>query len=225
VPSAGLDTPAARRQDAGQAAMTLPVVHLITDRTLVPELGAHLGAVLRGLEAGRVAVHLREKSLSGAALLALGRELVEVCHAHGQRLLVNERIDVALACGADGVHLPATAVGPAAARRLLGPSALVGVSCHSADEVERARAGGADYASFGPVWATPSKAGHGAPVGLERLREASRLGLPLLALGGVEPALVGQAFEAGAAGVAVIRAWLDGPAPAAAVRALLASAP
>ena len=87
----------------------------------------------------------------------------------------------------------------------------------------RARAGGADYATFGPVWATPSKAGYGAPVGLDRLREASRLGLPLVALGGVEPALAPQAVAAGAAGVAVIRAWLTGPDPAAAVRALLAA--
>lgn len=204
--------------------MGLPVVHLITDGTLVPDLRLHLAEALGGLEAGQVAVHLREKALSGAALLALGRELVELCHARGQLLLVNERVDVALACGADGVHLPVTAVGPAAARRLLGPAARIGVSCHSAAEVERARAGGADYATFGPVWATPSKAGYGAPVGLDRLRQASRLGLPLVALGGVEPALAGQAIEAGAAAVAVLRAWLTGPDPAAVVRALLAAA-
>ncbi len=204
--------------------MGLPVVHLITDGTLVPDLRAHLLEVLGGLEAGRVAVHLREKALSGAALLALGRELVELCHARGQLLLVNERVDVALACGADGVHLPVTAVGPAAARRLLGPAARIGVSCHSVAEVERAREGGADYATFGPVWATPSKASHGAPVGLDRLRQASRLGLPLVALGGVEPALARQAIEAGAAAVAVLRAWLTGSDPAAVVRALLAAA-
>jgi thiamine-phosphate pyrophosphorylase len=203
--------------------MRLPVVHLVTDGTLVPDPGARLAGVLRGLPAGRVAVHLREKALPGATLFALARALVEVCHAHGQLLLVNERVDVALACGADGVHLPVDAVGPAAARRLLGPSALIGVSCHSAGEVARARAGGADYATFGPVWATPSKARHGAPLGLDRLREASLLGLPLVALGGVEPALAPRAVEAGAAGVAAIRAWLTGPDPAAAVRALLAA--
>jgi thiamine-phosphate pyrophosphorylase len=203
--------------------MGLPVVHLVTDGALVPDLGRHLGLVLPGLPPGRVAVQLREKALSGAALLALGRSLAAVCHAHGQLLLVNERIDVALACGADGVHLPVTAVGPAQARRLLGPAALIGVSCHSLAEVARARAGGADYATFGPVWATPSKAGHGPPVGLEALRQASRLGLPLVALGGVEPSRARQAIEAGAAGVAAIRAWLAGPDPAGAVRALLAA--
>jgi thiamine-phosphate pyrophosphorylase len=203
--------------------MDLPVVHLVTDGTLVPALGAHLERVLRGLAPGRIAVQLREKALSGAALLALGRSLAAICRAHGQLLLVNERLDVALACGAHGVHLPVTAVGPAQARRLLGPAALIGVSCHSAAEVARARAGGADYASFGPVWATPSKAHHGPPVGLAALRQASTLGLPLVALGGVEPALAPQAVEAGASGVAAIRAWLTGPDPAAAVRALLAA--
>lgn len=203
--------------------MGLPVVHLVTDGTLAPDPGARLLEVLRGLAPGRVAVHLREKALPGAALHSLGRALAGICHAHGQVLLVNERVDVALTCGADGVHLPAAAMGPAAARRLLGPGALIGVSCHSVDDVARARAGGADYATFGPVWATPSKAGYGAPVGLDRLREASRLGLPLVALGGVEPALAPQAVAAGAVAVGVIRAWLTGPDPAAAVRALLSA--
>lgn len=205
--------------------MRLPVVHLVTDGALVPDLAAHLELVLRGLEPGRVAVHLREKALGGAALLALATALAGVCRRHGQLLLINRRLDVALSCGADGVHLPVDAVGPAEARRLLGPGALVGVSCHRAEEVARAQAGGADYATFGPVWATPSKARHGAPVGLEALREACRLGLPLVALGGLEPALAPLAFEAGARGVAAIRAWLTGPDPAAAVRALLAAAP
>src|SRR5512137_1587812 len=109
--------------------MGLPVVHLVTDAALVPDLAAHLERVLPGLPPGRVAVHLREKALPGAALLALARDLAAACHAHGQLLLVNERVDVALACGADGVHLPVTAVGPAEARRLLGARRLVGVSC------------------------------------------------------------------------------------------------
>jgi thiamine-phosphate pyrophosphorylase len=203
--------------------MRPPVVHLVTDRALVPDLAAHLDALLRGLAPGRVAVHLREKAMGGAALLSLATALGRVCRRHRQLLLINQRLDVALACEADGVHLPASAVGPAEARRLLGPGALIGVSCHRADEVARAQAGGADYASFGPVWATPSKLGYGAPVGLEALREASRLGLPLVALGGLEPALAPLAFSAGAAGVAAIRAWLAGPDPAGAVRAMLAA--
>jgi thiamine-phosphate pyrophosphorylase len=202
--------------------MALPEVHLVTDRRLVASLPARLEAALAGIPAGRVAVHLREKDLGGAALLALARELLAVCRARGARLLVNDRLDVAQAAGADGVHLPAAGIPPAEARRLLGPSALVGVSCHSAEEVARARDAGADFATFSPIWDTPSKRAFGAPVGLAALAEASRLGLPLVALGGVEPGNAAQAAGAGARGVAAIRAWLVGPAPAAQVAGLLA---
>lgn len=200
--------------------MTLPVVHLITDRAIAPDPAARAAAALAGIPPGRVAVHVREKGLGGAALLVLARALAATCHAAGQLLLVNDRIDVALAAGADGVHLPSAGVPPADARRLLGPAALVGVSCHSAEDVRRARDGGASYATFGPVYETPSKARYGRPVGVAALREAARLGLPLVALGGVRPERVAEVLGAGAAGVAAIRAWLEGPDPAAAVRAL-----
>ena len=200
--------------------MVLPVVHLITDRALNPDPAARAAAALAGLPAGRVAVHLREKDLGGAALLALARGLAAACHAAGQLLLVNDRLDVALAAGADGVHLPGAGVSPADARRLLGPGALVGASCHSADDVRRARDGGASYATFGPVYDTPSKRPWGSPVGVAALREAARLGLPLVALGGVTADRVPELRAAGAAGVGVIRAWLAGPDPAGAVRAL-----
>jgi thiamine-phosphate pyrophosphorylase len=205
--------------------MALPSVHLITDRRLAPDLPARVAAALAGVPAGTVAVHLREKDLGGAALLALARAILPACRARGARLLVNDRVDVALAVGADGVHLPAAGIPPEAARRLLGPAALVGVSCHSAADVERARAAGASYATFSPVWDTPSKRAYGPPVGLAALQGAARLGLPLVALGGVEPSNAGQAFAAGAAGVAAIRAWLVGPDPASAVAALLARRP
>ncbi len=203
----------------------LPVVHLITDRHLAPDLPLRVHAALASAPPGRVAVHLREKDLAGRDLLALARALAGVCHARGQLLLVNDRIDVALAAGADGVHLPSTGVPPGDARRLLGAPALVGVSCHSAADVARARDGGASYATFGPVYDTPSKRAFGAPVGVTALRDAARLGLPLVALGGVTPERTAEVVAAGAAGVAAIRAWLEGPDPAAAVRAMLAAVP
>lgn len=202
--------------------MAFPSVHLITDRRLAADLPARLAAALAGLPPGAAAVHLREKDLGGADLLALARALLPACRARGASLLVNDRLDVALAAGAAGVHLPAAGVPPEAARGLLGPSALVGVSCHSAADVERARCGGASFATFSPIWATPSKAAYGPPVGLAALAAAARLGLPLVALGGVDAGNAGQAFAAGAAGVAAIRAWLVGPDPAAAAAALLA---
>ena len=180
-------------------------------------------AALAGLPPGLVAVHLREKGLGGRDLLALARSLGAICRARGQRLLVNDRLDVALAAGADGVHLPSAGVPAADARRLLGSAAIVGVSCHSAEDVARARDGGASYATFSPIYDTPSKRAYGPPVGLAALGEAARLGLPLVALGGVDAARAREVVAAGAVGVAVIRAWLEAPAPAEAVRALVAA--
>jgi len=204
--------------------MLPPAVHLVTDRRQVPDLVATVVAALRGLRAGAVAIHLREKDLRGRDLLTLARALGEACRAAGQLLLVNDRIDVALAAGADGVHLPSAGVPPADARRLLGPARLVGVSCHARDDVRQALEGGADYATFGPIFDTPSKRAYGSPVGLEALGEAARLGLPLVALGGVDVASAGAAVAAGACGVAAIRAWLAAPDPGRAVVALLAAA-
>lgn len=200
--------------------MAFPAVHLITDRRLVPDLADAARRALSGAPPGAVAIHLREKDLEGAALLRLARALAGVCRERGQLLLVNDRVDVALAAGADGVHLPARGIPPADARRLLGAGRLVGVSCHSAEDVRRARDAGADYATFGPVFDTPSKRAYGPPVGLEALARAAGLGLPLVGLGGIDPADAPQVFAHGARGVACIRAWLGAADPAAAVRAL-----
>jgi thiamine-phosphate pyrophosphorylase len=204
--------------------MAPPRVHLITDRRLVPDLAGAARRALGGLPPGTAAVHLRERDLGGRALLAEARALLDALRPLGQLLLVNDRADVALAAGADGVHLPSAGLPPAEARRLLGAGLLLGVSCHGEEDVARALAGGADYATFGPVFDTPSKRGYGAPVGLPALGRAARLGLPLLALGGVEPATAAAAVDAGAFGLAAIRAWLRGPDPAAAVRALAGAA-
>jgi len=168
-----------------------------------------------------VALQLRAPGASGRELLAQARALRVVVQDCGQLLVVNDRVDVAIAAGADGVHLPSAGISPDDARRLLGAGSLVGVSCHSAADVSRALAGGADFATFGPVFETPSKRAYGAPVGLERLAEAARLGLPLFGLGGVDVANASEVVAAGAHGVAAIRAWLDAPDPAAVVRQFL----
>ncbi len=204
--------------------MLPPRLHLVTDRAATPDLVAAVRSALRLLPAGAAVVHVRAKDLDGAELLSLARTLGGVCRAAGQRFVVNDRLDVALASGADGVHLPAAAVPPAEARRLLG-AALVGVSCHSAADVRRARDGGADYATFGPVFDTPSKRPYGPPVGLDALRDAAGLGLPLVALGGVSAENAREVTAAGAHGIAAIRAWLATPDAAAATAALLAALP
>jgi thiamine-phosphate pyrophosphorylase len=204
---------------------SFPAVHLITDRRLAPDLPARVAAALRGLPPRTVAVHLREKDLGGRELLALALRVGKACAEARQLLLVNDRLDVALLVGADGVHLPSAGVPIADARRLLGPAKLIGRSCHSRAEVEAARDAGADFATFSPVYDTPSKRPYGAPVGIEALRDAVGVGLHLVALGGITPERAVEARRAGAEGVAAIRAWLADGDPGAALRALLAREP
>lgn len=204
--------------------MLTPRLHLVTDRRLVGDLAAAARAALRLLPPRAVAVHLREKDLGGRELVALARALAAACHGAGQLLLVNDRVDVALASGADGVHLPSAGIPPADARRLVGADRLVGVSCHGTADVRRAREGGANFATFGPVFDTPSKRPYGAPIGLAPLREAMAMGLPLVGLGGVDLSNAAEVMAAGAHGVAAIRAWLTAPDPGHATAALLAAA-
>jgi thiamine-phosphate pyrophosphorylase len=208
------------RSAAHEYQMWVPRVYLVSDRRLAGDLVAAVREALAGLPARTAAVQLREKDLPARDLLPLARALRQACAFAGQALLVNDRIDLALASGADGVHLPSDGVPPAEARRLLGAGRLVAVSCHGTEEVAGALRGGADFATFGPLFDTPSKRAFGPPVGLERLRQAAALGLPLVGLGGVDAARAAEVRAAGAAGVGVIRAWLEAPDRAAAVRAL-----
>jgi thiamine-phosphate pyrophosphorylase len=201
--------------------MLPPRVHLVTDRRATPDLPRAVRAAVRDAPAATVVVHVREKDLGGSALLALARAVGGSCRAAGQLFFVNDRVDVALASGADGVHLPSAGIPPAQARRLLGPGRFVGVSCHSVDDVTRAAGDGADYATFSPIYDTPSKRAYGPPVGLAALREAARVGLPLVALGGVGPDNARDVVDAGACGVAAIRAWLTPDDPARIVAELL----
>jgi len=197
-------------------------LYLITDRRQVP--GGDLVTAVRGaLEGGVRAVQLREKDLPAAELFPLARELRELTRRHGARLFVNDRLDVALAVGADGVHLGGHSLPTATARRLLGPLALIGVSTHSESEAARAARDGADFVTFGPVYFTPSKARYGAPVGLERLSAATAVSpLPVFALGGVTAERCVDVLAAGARGAALISAILADPDPAAAATRCLA---
>ena len=200
-----------------------PRVYLVTDPSAGTDVVRRAGAALSAIPPGTAALQLRHRGAGGRELLALALALREAADRAGQSLLVNDRVDVALAAGADGVHLPSAGIPPADARALLGPGRLLAVSCHSADDVARARNAGADFATFGPVFDTPSKRPWGEPVGPERLREAARLGLPLVGLGGVDAGNAAEVARAGAWGVAAIRAWLDAPDPAEAVRGLMAA--
>ncbi len=197
-------------------------LYLITDRRQVPG-GDLVTAVHSALEGGVRAVQLREKDLPAAALYPLARELRELTRRYGARLLVNDRVDVALAVEADGVHLGGHSLPAATVRRLLGPDRLLAISTHSAAEAAQAARSGADFITFGPVYFTPSKARYGAPVGLDALATvATATSLPVFALGGVTAELCPEVIAAGAGGVALISAILADPDPAAAAARCLA---
>jgi thiamine-phosphate pyrophosphorylase len=136
-------------------------------------------------------------------------------------LLINDRLDVALALDSAGVHLAGHSLPTAQARRILGPHKLIGVSTHSLDEAQRAAAEGADFVVFGPVFTTPSKMAYGPPQGLQQLATVVRhTSLPVLAIGGIELANLPQVMATGAYGVAMIRAVLAAPDAGEAARQL-----
>ena len=172
----------------------------ITDRRSLPG-GDLAGWLARVAAAGIDAVQIREKDLDDRSLWEIARS-ARALLPPTTRLLVNGRADIAVAAGADGVHLPSDGVPPAALRRRFGPGFLIGLSTHAVEEVERARDEGADYATFGPVWETPGK---GPPTGTGALARAAASGLPVYALGGVTIERFSEVAAAGAAGVAAIR--------------------
>ena len=198
--------------------MTPPTLVLVTDRHAVTgrEL---LDVVAAALDAGLPAVQLREKDLPGRPLLALAERLRALTTRAGALLFVNDRVDVAMAAGADGVHLGGGSMPAEVVRGLLPPGALVGVSAHAPAELATTTA---DFAFFGPVYATPAKAAYGPPQGVATLRSAvASARVPVLAIGGVTAGHVAALRAAGAAGVAVIRAILTADDAARATRELL----
>jgi thiamine-phosphate pyrophosphorylase len=188
-------------------------LYLITDRRQAAG-GNLLEAVERALAGGVRAVQLREKDLGGRELLELARKMRALASRYGAKLLINDRADIALAAGADGVHLGEASIPPEEARRLLGPGKLIGCSAHSAERLAAAEAGGADFAVFGPVYFTPSKAPYGPPLGVDTLRRAcASVRIPVFALGGVGAENIEEVIAAGADGVAMISAILAAEDP------------
>lgn len=189
-------------------------IYLITDRTRVAPGYTLLSALEAAMSGGVRAVQLREKDLPAADLLPLARELRDLTRRYDARLLINDRIDLALAVQADGVHLGGHSMPADIVRSLTGPELLIGVSTHSVTEVQRATELGADFVTFGPVYATPSKAAFGPPQGLQALAEACHAtSLPVFALGGITPQRQSEALQTGAAGIALISAILADPDP------------
>jgi thiamine-phosphate pyrophosphorylase len=196
---------------------------LVTDRKRFPAPG--VGEVFSEAEwrvleevvrAGVGAIQLREKDLDGGPLLERARALVSLCRPRGVLVLVNGRVDVAVASDADGVHLPAAGLEVCDARALVGPEKWVGRSIHSVGELEECR--GADYVLFGPIYDTPAKRIYGRPQGPARLREvAAEAALPVVAVGGIGPECVPEILGCGVGAVAAIGGLLGVAEPAAEV--------
>lgn len=196
-------------------------LYLVTDRKQTG--GRELVEVVeQALIGGIQAVQLREKDLDGAELFRLAEALKKSCARHRARLLINDRIDIALAVDADGVQLGAASMPIGAARELLGGDKLIGASIHSLQEAQQAVRDGADFVLFGPVYFTPSKAVYGAPQGIARLKEVvEKISIPVYAIGGITGGNVEEIKNIGARGVALIAAVMSAPDPAAAARAIV----
>jgi thiamine-phosphate diphosphorylase len=167
----------------------------------------HLDVAQAALDGGCRFLQLRDKELSSRALLDLGRQMRQLCREYQAVFVVNDRLDIAFAAEADGVHLGQDDLPIAEARRLLGPKAIVGASASTAEAARRAEAEGASYLGVGPVYATASKDNAGAAIGLSPISDIkANISLPVLAIGGINRDNMSAVIGAGADGVAVISA-------------------
>ena len=188
-------------------------LYLVTDRTL--SLGRSTVEVVRAASRGGVScVQLREKGCSTREFVDEARLLKALLAGTGVPLFINDRLDVALAVGADGVHLGQNDLPIADARRLVGNRMIIGISAESVADAVRAEAEGADYIGASPVFTTPTKTDTAPPLGLDGLRAIRRaVQLPLVAIGGIDANNAAQVLRAGADGLAVVSAIVSAPCP------------
>jgi len=195
-----------------------PILYLITRGATTeamtfesPEFQDVLFQVSSAVEAGINLIQIREKNLSARVLFELTERAAEITRKSSTRLLVNDRADIAAGAGADGVHLTTRSLETAVIRETFGDRILIGASTHTLAEATAARDGGADFAVFGPVFETESKAQYGEPVGVEKLGEVARAlhGFPVLALGGINIGNAADCLRAEASGVAGISLFSD----------------
>ncbi len=189
-------------------------LYLITDRKLFAGTADFFAAIDDAMQGGVRAIQLREKDLPVREMLQMSYEMRELTMRHGAKLFVNDRVDVAMVAGADGVHLGAAGLPPRAAREAAGEKLLIGVSAHSIEEAKTAEREGADFITMGPIYETPSKAGYGAPLGKDILAEVKKkVAVPVFAIGGIKKGRVGEVLKAGADGIALISGILGSGDP------------
>lgn len=196
------------------------IVYVITDRRAAGERSL-IEIVRAALRGGAHVIQLRDKDAPARDMIALGEELLSLTRAAGVPLIVNDRVDVALALDADGVHVGQDDIPANMARRIIGPDRILGVSVATVEQAQQAARDGATYVSVGDLFGTPSKPDAGPPIGLAPLTEIARaVDLPVLGIGGITIANAASVVRAGAVGVAVISAVIGAPDPEAATRAL-----
>ncbi len=191
---------------------SLPAVYLITDRHKHAPGLTFLETVEELLSSGLKLVQLREKDLSAAELYPLALRLRELTHKYSARLVINDRIDIALAVVADGVHLGGHSLPVPAAREVCKDKLLIGVSTHSPDEISTAAAQGADFVTYGPIFATESKAKLGEPVGPTSLKKITAQ-IPVYPLGGIKLSNIDMICANGYLRIAAISALLEADNP------------
>ena len=200
---------------------TIGILHVLTDTVLQTRF-SHLDLARLAIDGGADTIQYRQKVGTAREMIGTAGAMQDVCTAAGVPFIVNDRVDVAIAAGADGVHLGQDDFPVRLARELLGPDRIIGVSAGNLDEAEQGIADGADYVGFGPIYATGSKSDAGSPQGLDRLSEISRaLSVPVIAIGGIGADTATDVIRAGAHGIAVISAVCCREDPGAAARALL----
>lgn len=196
-------------------------LYLVTDRGL--SLGRDTAGIVRAAVAGgATCVQLREKSCGTREFVREARAVRDILAGTGVPLIINDRVDVALAVGADGVHLGQTDMPLADARRLTGPDMLIGVSAECVEDAVRAQAGGADYIGVSPVFATPTKTDTAPPLGLGGVAAIrAAVSLPVVGIGGIGPANAAEVIRAGCDGIAVVSAIVSAADPERAAAELL----
>jgi thiamine-phosphate pyrophosphorylase len=206
--------------DSNRARQVDWLLYLATDAQLAGDRPL-VDVVAAAICGGARVVQYRDKTASTRTMVARAGALAELCRRMRAVFLVNDRVDVALAVDADGVHVGQEDMPVALARKLLGPNKLLGVSVHSAVEIQRAEQEGADHVSLSPVFATPTKPDHQTPLGLEGVRALAAVSrLPVVAIGGIQLHNAAQVIAAGARGICVVSAIIAAPDPEQAARTL-----